>query len=134
MEIIKEHEKEIINRIDNYNLKCEDYKIIIISSGLLLCFLGCITIFSFFVGSLVLFLLSLLSFLTTLTLFTLNTYKIMINREEIKRLKLIIENKDIYEDSELKDLILDTYTIIKNYFYENLTRITNLLEKKKSKI
>lgn len=134
MEIIKDHEKEMIKRIDNYSLKSDDYKIIILSSGLLLCFLGCVTIFSFFVGSIILFLLSLLSFSTTLVLFSLNTYKIIIEREEIKRLKLILENKNIYEDNEIKELFTDIFTIIKNYFYETITRIINLLEKKKSKI
>lgn len=134
MEIIKEHEKEMIKRIDNYSLKSDDYKIIILSSGLLLCFLGCVTIFSFFVGSIILFLLSLLSFSTTLVLFGLNTYKIIIEREEIKRLKLILENKNIYEDNEIKELFTDIFTIIKNYFYETLTKIINLLEKNKSKI
>jgi len=134
MEIIKDHEKEIDKKIENYNKKSDDYKIIILSSGLLLCFLGCISLFSFFVGSYLLLLLALLSFSITLVLFSINTYKIIINREEVKRLKLIKEDKDIYEDSEIKDIILDSFTYIKNYFYETLTRIINLLEKNKSKI
>ena len=36
--------------------------------------------------------------------------------------------------SEIKDIICDTFTYLKNYFYEGLTKIINLLEKNKSKI
>lgn len=134
MEIIKEHEIEIDSRILDYEGKSDDYKIIILSSGILLSFLGVMFIFSFFVGSYILFLLAFLSFSISLVLFVLNTYKIMINREEIKRLKLLKENKNIYEESEIKDIICDTFTYLKNYFYEGLTKIINLLEKNKSKI
>lgn len=134
MKIIKDHEKDMYKKIKYYEDKKEDFKIIIFSSGLLLSFLGFMFIFSFFVGSYILLLLSFLSFSTTLVLFTMNTYKILITREEIKRLKLIKENKDIYKISEIKDIILDSFTYIKNYFYETLTRIINLLEKNKSKI
>lgn len=134
MEIIKDHEIEIDSRILDYEGKSDDYKIIILSSGILLSFLGVMFIFSFFVGSYILFLLAFLSFSISLVLFVLNTYKIMINREEIKRLKLLKENKNIYEESEIKDIICDTFTYLKNYFYEGLTKIINLLEKNKSKI
>lgn len=134
MEIIKDHEKEINDRIFNYDLRRNDFILIILSSGLLLSFLGVMFVFSFFVGSYILFLLSFLAFSIALVLFILNTYKILINREEIKRLKLIRENKDIYEDSEIKDIICDTFTYIKSYFYECITKIINLFEKNKSKI
>lgn len=134
MEIIKEHEIEIDSRILDYEGKSDDYKIIILSSGILLSFLGVMFIFSFFVGSYILFLLAFLSFSISLVLFVLNTYKIMINREEIKRLKLLKEDRNIYEESEIKDIICDTFTYLKNYFYEGLTKIINLLEKNKSKI
>ena len=134
MEIIKEHEKEIDKRITNYEDVKEDKKIIIMSSGLLLCFLGVLLIFSFFVGNFVLFYLAVISFSISLTLFLINTYKILMNREEIKRLKLIRENKDIYESDELKEIFVDSLSYIKNYFYELVEKIINIFEKNKSKI
>lgn len=134
MEIIKEHEQEINSKIKNYENNNDDYKLIILSSGLLLCFLGIMFIFSFFVGSYILFLLSFLAFSIALVLFSINTYKIFINREEIKRLKLIKEDKNIYLESEIKDILFDSYKYIKNYIYELLTRIVDIFEKNKSKI
>jgi len=134
MEIIKEHEKEIDRRIMNYENVKEDKKIIIMSSGLLLCFLGVLLIFSFFVGNFVLFYLAVISFSISLTLFLINTYKILIDREEIKRLKLIRDNKDIYESDELKEIFVDSLSYIKNYFYELVEKIKKIFEKNKSKI
>lgn len=134
MEIIKDHEKEIDKKIEIYESNKDDYKIIILSSGLLLSFLGIIFLFSFFVGSYILFILSLLAFSISLVLFSLNTYRIIINREEIKRLKLIKTDKNIYEENEIKEIILDSFKYIKNYFYESLIKIMNLIEKNKSKI
>lgn len=134
MEIIKEHEHEIDTKIKNYENKSDDYKIVILSSGLLLCFLGIMFIFSFFVGSYILFLLSFLSFSIALVLFSINTYKIFINREEIKRLKYIKEDKNIYLESEIKDILFDSFKYIKNYIYELLNRIVDIFEKNKSKI
>ena len=134
MEIIKDHEKEIIKKIELYENQKDDYKIILVSSGLFLSFLGFIFIFSFFVGSYLLFFLAFISFSISLVLFVMNAYKIYINREEVKRLKLIRENKNIYEESEIKDIIFDVFTYIKKYFYEVATKIINLLEKNKSKI
>ena len=92
MEIIKDHENEIQERINDYYKNEEDYKIIIISSALILIALGCTFIFSFFVGSYILFTLTLLSFVSMLVMFSMNTYNILINREEIKRLKNIKNN------------------------------------------
>ena len=118
MDIIKEHEIEIKNKINYYENKKDDYKVIILSSGLFLLVLGALFIFSFFVGSYILLLLTLISFSICLVLFCMNTYKTLIFREEIKRLKFIKDNKNIYNENELKDIILDGVIYIKKYFYE----------------
>lgn len=133
MDIIKSHEKEINNKINYYENEKEDYKIIIISSGLFLLVLGALFIFSFFVGSYTLLLLTLLAFLISLVLFCMNTYKIIIFREEIKRLKLIKNNKNIYNDNELKDMVIDGFTYIKKYFYELVLKIITLVDNIKLK-
>ena len=134
MEIIKDHEKEITEKINNYEIKRDDYLIILLSSGLLLCFLGIMFIFSFFVGSYIMFILAFAAFSISLVLFGLNTYKIILNREEVKRLKLIKEDKNIYDDNELKDILIDSFKYIKNYFYGIILKVINILEKNKSKI
>ena len=133
MDIIKDHEIEIKNKINYYENKKDDYKIIILSSGLFLLVLGALFIFSFFVGSYILLLLTLISFSISLVLFGMNTYKIVIFREEIKRLKYIKNNKNIYSDNELKDIILDGFTYVKKYFYELILRIITLVDNIKVK-
>ena len=133
MDIIKDHEIEIKNKINYYENKKDDYKIIILSSGLFLLVLGAIFIFSFFVGSYILLLLTLISFSISLVLFGMNTYKIVIFREEIKRLKYIKNNKNIYNENELKDIILDGFTYVKKYFYELILKIITLVDNIKVK-
>ena len=131
MEIIKEHQNEINDKIKYYEENKEDYKIIILLNSLLLLILGCVFIFSFFVGSYVFLLLSLFAFSVTLLLFSINTYKNILSREEVKRLKLIKENKDILNDDELISIILDSIVIIKKGFYTLLIKIFELIENKK---
>lgn len=133
MDIIKDHEVEMKNKINYYENKKDDYKIIILSSGLFLLVLGALFIFSFFVGSYILLLLTLISFSISLVLFGMNTYKIVIFREEIKRLKYIKNNKNIYSENELKDIIVDCLTYVKKYFYELILRIITLVDNIKVK-
>ena len=133
MDIIKEHEIEIKNKLNYYENKKDDYKIIILSSGLFLLVLGALFIFSFFVGSYILLLLTLISFSISLVLFGMNTYKIVIFREEIKRLKYIKNNKNIYSENELKDIIVDCLTYVKKYFYELILKIITLVDNIKVK-
>ena len=133
MDIIKDHEIEIKNKINYYENKKDDYKIIIFSSGLFLLVLGALFIFSFFVGIYILLLLTLISFSISLVLFGMNTYKIVIFREEIKRLKYIKNNKNIYNENELKDIILDGFTYVKKYFYELILKIITLVDNIKVK-
>ena len=133
MDIIKDHEIEIKNKLNYYENKKDDYKIIILSSGLFLLVLGALFIFSFFVGSYILLLLTLISFSISLVLFGMNTYKIVIFREEIKRLKYIKNNKNIYNENELKDIILDGITYVKKYFYELILKIITLVDNIKVK-
>lgn len=128
MEIIKDHENEINERIEDYNNNKEDYKIIIISSALLLFALGCTFVFSFFVGSYILFFLTLFSFIIMLIMFSLNTYNTLINREEIKRLENIKNNKIILDDKELKSVFKDSFIYLKNYFYEIILKIIDLID------
>lgn len=133
MDIIKDHEIEIKNKLNYYENKKDDYKIIILSSGLFLLVLGALFIFSFFVGSYILLLLTLISFSISLVLFGMNTYKIVIFREEIKRLKYIKNNKNIYNENELKDIILDGFTYVKKYFYSFILKIITLVDNIKVK-
>lgn len=133
MDIIKDHEVEMKNKINYYENKKDDYKIIILSSGLFLLVLGALFIFSFFVGSYILLLLTLISFSISLVLFSINTYKTLIFREEIKRLKYIKDNKNIYSENELKDIILDGFTYVKKYFYELILKIITLVDNIKVK-
>ena len=133
MEIIKEHKREIDDKIVYYENNKEDYKIVILSSSFFICVLGCVFVFSFFVGSYIFLLLALIAFSITLTLYSINIYKNILFREEVKRLKLIRENKDILNDDELKDIIIDTFIIIKKYFYGVLIKLFELFENKKVK-
>lgn len=128
MEIIKDHEKEMDEKINLYENNKEDYKIIILSSGITLLALGCLFIFSFFVGSYILFLVALLSFITMLTLFTVNLYNTFIDREEVKRLINIKENKIVLDDKELTNIFKDSFTYIKKYFYNIILKIINLID------
>ena len=132
MEIIKEHELDINKWIDYYNDKKEDYKIIIISSALILITLGFIFGISFFFGSLPLLLVSFISFSIVLYLFVINTYKIFLFREEIKHLLYIKGNKEIFE-SEIKEIIIDSFIIIKNSFYEIILKIISIIDNIKVK-
>jgi len=133
MEIIKDHKKEIDEKIENYYDKKDDNLIVLLSTSLLLIVLGCVFMFSFFVGSYMFLLLSLSAFSITLGLFTINTYKIILFREEIKRLKLIKENKDIFKNNELKEIILDSITIVKDKIYSVILKIFDILDNKKVK-
>lgn len=133
MEIIKEHEVEIEKKINYYNNKKDDYKIVILSSGFILIALGCLFVISFFFGSYMLLFASLISFSIILYLFGLNFYKIFLFREEVRRLKLIRENKFVSDDNELKELVFDTFTIIKNKFYELVLKIISIIDNIKVK-
>lgn len=133
MEIIKDHKKEIDNKINYYEGMSEDNKIVILSSAFLICVLACVFIFSFFVGSYIFLVLSLITFSITLSLFSINTYKIILLREEVKRLKLIKDNKDILNDNELKDLLMDSFVILKKIFYNVLSKIIDVFDGKKVK-
>lgn len=133
MDIIKDHEKEIRKKVNYYENKKDDYKIVILSSGFFLLVLGALFIFSFFVGSYVLLLLTFLSFSISLVLFGMNTYKIVLFREEIKRLNYIKSERNIYKDSELKDIIIDSFTYVKKYFYELVLKIMTLVDNIKVK-
>lgn len=133
MEIIKDHQKEIDEKTQNYYDRKDDNLIILFSTSLLLIVLGFVFLFSFFVGSYIFLLLSLISFSITLILFTINTYKIMLFREEIKRLNLIKENKDIFNNNELKEIIFDSITIVEDKIYNLILRIFDILDSKKVK-
>ena len=133
MDIIKDHETEINNKIEYYDTRKDDYKIILLSSGLFLLVLGSLFIFSFFVGSYILLLLTFISFSISLLLFSMNTYKIVLFREEIKRLKNIKYDNLILYDNEIKNIILDSFTYIKKYFYEVTLKIINIVDNIKVK-
>ena len=133
MEIIKEHKKEIDDRINLYENNKEDSKLVILLNSFLLCVLGFVFIFSFFVGSYIFLLLSLIAFSITLTLFCINIYNNFLLREEIKRLKLIKENKNILNDNEIIELLKDIIKILKNKIYNIITKFINVFENKKVK-
>lgn len=133
MEIIKEHKIEIDEKITQYENKKDDNLIILLSTAFLLIVLGFVFIFSFFVGSYVFLVLSLIAFSITLVLFSINTYKILLFREEIKRLKLIRQNKNIFKNSELKEMIFDSLIIIKDKIYNVILKIFEILDSKKVK-
>ena len=131
MEIIKDHNTEINKKINYYNSKKEDYKIIIISSGILLLMFGFMFIFSFFTGSYILLILTLLSFSICLYLYLEYVYKILLFREEIKRLVYIKEEHAInYDDNELKEIAIDSFKVVRNKFYSGLEKIIDILDKK----
>lgn len=133
MEIIKEHKIEIDEKITQYENKKDDNLIILLSTAFLLIVLGFVFIFSFFVGSYVFLVLSLIAFSITLVLFSINTYKILLFREEIKRLNLIKDNKDIFNNNEIKEIILDSIIIIKDKIYSVILKIFEILDNKKVK-
>jgi len=133
MEIIKDHQNEMAEKIEIYENKKDDNLIILLSTAFLLIVLGFVFIFSFFVGSYIFLLLSLSAFSITLVLFSINTYKIFLFREEIKRLKLIKENKDIFKNNELKEIIFDSLVILKDKIYNVILKVFDILDSKKVK-
>lgn len=131
MEIIKDHNTEINKKINYYKSKKEDYKIIILSSGILLLMFGFMFIFSFFTGSYILLILTLLSFSICLYLYLEYVYKVLLFREEIKRLVYIKEEHEInYDDNELKEIAIDSFKVVRNKFYSGLEKIIDILDKK----
>lgn len=128
MEIIKDHNKEIEDKITNYQDNKDDYKIIIISSGLVLIALGFTFVFSFFVGSYILFTLTLISFISMLIMFSMNLYNIIMTREEVHRLESIKDNKIVLNEKELKNILKDSFTYIKNGVYEIILKIIDLID------
>ena len=66
MEIIKDHQNEMAEKIEIYENKKDDNLIILLSTAFLLIVLGFVFIFSFFVGSYIFLLLSLRAFSITL--------------------------------------------------------------------
>ena len=128
MEIIKDHKKEIEDKITNYQNNKDDYKIIIISSGLILIALGFTFVFSFFVGSYILFILTLVSFISMLIMFSMNLYNIIITREEVHRLESVKDNKIVLDEKELKNILKDSFTYIKNGVYEIILKIIDLID------
>ena len=133
MEIIKDHKKEIEDKISNYQNNKDDYKIIIISSGLVLIALGFTFVFSFFVGSYILFTLTLISFISMLIMFSMNLYNIIMAREEVHRLESIKNDKIELDEKELKNILKDSFTYIKNGLYEIILKIMDLIDGKKIK-
>ena len=113
---------------EKWNANKEDYKLVIISSGLILIALGFTFVFSFFVGSYILFTLTLLSFIAMLIMFSYNIYNIIINREEVKRLENLKNNKLVLDDRELSNIFKDIFTYIKNGFYGIILRILDLID------
>ena len=134
MEIIKDHNIEIDNEISFYKNNINDYKFIIIFSLLILIVLGLFTLFTFFIGNNILFIVANLIFLTTLLLSMFNIYKIYIFREEVKRLETIKNNKLVLDDEEVLTLIKDATVYIKNYLYEIILKVLDIFDGKKSKI
>ena len=128
MEIIKDHKKEIEDKISNYQNNKDDYKIIIISSGLVLIALGFTFVFSFFVGSYILFTLTLISFISMLIMFSMNLYNIIMAREEVHRLESIKNDKIELDEKELKNILKDSFTYIKNGLYEIILKIMDLID------
>lgn len=99
MEILREHKKIITKKIENYENKKEDYKIIILSSSFILCVLGCLTLVGFFFGSYELLILAIVSFVISLYLYLSNIFKIFILREENIKLKSILEtNGEVFKE------------------------------------
>ena len=134
MEIVKDHEIEIDKEIKYYNNNKEDYKLILFTSSLFLVVIGLLFIFSFFVGSYVLFILSLLSFIASLTTYIIFMYKTLLFREEVKRLTNIKNNNLVIDDNELMDVFSDSYKYLKKYFYEFILKIINIFDNIKVKL
>lgn len=128
LEIIKEHKEEIDKKVDYYNNFKDDYQIIIIVNASILITLGVLFGISFFFGSSILLMISFVSFVISLYLFSLYTYKILLFREEVKRLVYIRENKDILDRNELGELCLDTFIILKDKFYNIVLKIMNVID------
>ena len=63
----------------------------------------------------------------------MNTYKILLFREEVKRLKNIKNNKIVLDDKELKNIFIDCFTYLKNTFYSLVLKIVNLFDNIKVK-
>jgi len=127
METIKNHKREIENKIDKYDKSKDDNIIVLLSSGLIIIFLGCLFGLSFFLGSYIMFFTTFISFAIALYLFSINTYNIFIKREEVRRLKLVLNNNNITEN-ELLEFIKDIIIIIKNKFYGIILKIISLYE------
>lgn len=108
MEIIKDHKEEINNKIEYYYNKREDYKIIFLANEIALLILGCIFLFSFFIGDTIFFLMSLFILSIYLLIFINYSYRILLLREEVKRLESLYEEEYSYVFFEnLKKLIVD---------------------------
>jgi len=54
-------------------------------------------------------------------------------REEVKRLKLIKDNKNIFKTSELKEIVFDSFVILKDKIYNVVLKIFDILDSKKVK-
>ena len=134
MEIIKDHEQEINKEIEYYKNNKEDYKIIIITSSLILNVLGFLFIFSFFVGNYLLFILSLISFISSLVIYIAFLYKTILFREEVRRLINIKNNNIYFNDNELIDFFKDIFIYIKNYFYGIILKISDIFDNIKVKL
>ena len=120
IEIIKDHKEEINTKINYYDIKKDDYKIIFIINELILLFLGCIFLFSFFIGESLLFIMSLIMISVYSLIFINYAYRILLFRSEIKKLKnLYVEETKINLFDKIKNIKinLNTYKnerIVKN--------------------
>lgn len=134
MEIIKSHKMEIQNRANYYDNVKEDYKYIMLLSEILILSIGLIFVLSFFTGSYILFSITLLSFILTLVLYLINAYKILLFRAEVKRLKRILNNENIFEDdNELLEIFKELFVTLKNRISEFIGKITLIFENRKYK-
>ncbi len=134
MEIIKCHKLEIENKVKYYDDKKDDYKAIILFSEIFVIFLAAMFLFSFFVGSYILFFVSVISFLISITLFVVNTYRTMLFREEVKRCKRVLNNEVILvEDNEIVGLFSDLMICIKDKFYDVVLKVISLIDNIKVK-
>ena len=128
MEIVKDHEIQMNKVIDYYDKNKDDYRIIIMSSSLFLIVLGFLFIFSFFVGNYLLFIMILISFIISFVLYTIYLYKTLLYREEVKRFRNIKNNILILDNNELLEILKDSFTYIKNYFYIVITRLIKIFD------
>lgn len=130
MDIIKLHQKEIEEKINYYDNLKDDYKIVIIASLVITIFLAFFFMFSFFLGNLpLLIIVSLIYIISFICTFTY-IYNICLFREEVKRLKCIMENKNYYDDDELITLMKDTFTYIKGAISNLYLKSINFIDKK----